>query len=212
VYVYYNPPPVTAGWTIDDISNGFIAPNQYTTNDIICHTNATAGKGVITVAAGSKVDLQWTVWPTTHHGPVITYLAPNTADSATQDKTALSFVKIDAGGLVNPTPAPGTWATDVLIATNNTWTVTIPAKIKAGRYVLRHEIIALQTGGDLNGAQNYPFCINLNITGTGTVVPTGGVKGTALYKPTDAGIHYDIYNNPNKTYPMPGPAIPATLK
>jgi len=107
VFVYYNPPPVTAGWTIDDISNGFIAPNQYTTNDIICHTNATAGKGVITVAAGSKIDLQWTVWPTTHHGPVISYLAPNTADSATQDKTALNFFKIDAGGLINPTPAPG---------------------------------------------------------------------------------------------------------
>lgn len=49
-------------------------------------------------------------------------------------------------------------------------------------------------------------CLNLKVTGSGTVAPTGGVAGTSLYKATDAGILYNLYNG-QTTYPMPGPAL-----
>jgi cellulase len=43
-----------------------------------------------------------------------------------------------------------------MIAANNTWTVKIPASIKAGNYVLRHETIGLHQAGTAGQAQLYP--------------------------------------------------------
>lgn len=96
------------------------------------------------------------------------------------------------------------------MANNNTWSLTIPKNLKPGGYVLRHEIIALHSAGSTNGAQNYPMCINLKVSGTGTDLPAG-VKGTALYKNTDAGILVNIYQTLS-SYTVPGPAIPAVFK
>jgi cellulase len=60
------------GWSIpEDQSNGFIAPDAYASSDIICHLAATNAQTSATVAAGGRVELQWTVWPNSHHGPVI---------------------------------------------------------------------------------------------------------------------------------------------
>lgn len=78
-YEGYNPSfqyaqvaPVVAGWSDpQDLSNGFIAPDAYGTSDIICHLGATNAKGYVNVTAGSIVNLQWTAWPESHHGPVL---------------------------------------------------------------------------------------------------------------------------------------------
>jgi hypothetical protein len=83
--------------------------------------------------------------------------------------------------------------------------VTIPSSIAPGNYVLRHEIIALHSAGQANGAQSYPQCFNLVISGSGSASPSG-VVGTSLYTPTDEGILYDIYSG-NTEYPIPGPAL-----
>jgi cellulase len=50
----------------------------------------------------------------------------------------------------------GTWVTDELIKNNFTSSTTIPRNLKAGNYVIRHEIIALHSAGNDNGAQFYP--------------------------------------------------------
>lgn len=71
--------------------------------------------------------------------------------------------------------------------------------------MLRHEIIALHGAATLNGAQNYPQCINIEITGSGTAAPTGTL-GTALYKNTDPGVHLNPYVTLT-SYAMPGPAL-----
>ena len=119
------------------------------------------------------------------------------------------FNKIDAVGLIGESTGPGAagfWGSDKLREANNTWTVTIPSTIAKGDYVLRHEIIALheaRAGG--GGAQNYPHCINLEVTGSGTDSLPTGTLGTELYKRTDPGIQVDIYK-PIK-YQMPGPAL-----
>lgn len=91
-----------------------------------------------------------------------------------------------------------------LIASNSTWLVQIPADLAAGNYVLRHEIIALHSAGSADGAQNYPQCFNLAVSGTGSVQPSG-VLGTALYQETDPGILYNLYTAV-EDYTMPGPA------
>lgn len=46
----------------------------------------------------------------------------------------------------------------VCIANNLTATVAIPSDIAPGNYIIRHEIIALHSAGQENGAQSYPQC------------------------------------------------------
>ncbi|KAL6408222.1 hypothetical protein AUP68_08074 [Ilyonectria robusta] len=185
---YESNPPVVVGWAQDATDNGFIAPSAYGTSDIICHKNAENAKGHATVAAGDSIYLQWDTWPDSHKGPVLDYLAA-CGDSGCEsvEKTTLEFFKIGEKGLIDGSASPGTYAADELIDNGIGWLVQIPESIKPGFYVLRHEIIALHSAGNADGAQNYPQCFNLEITGSGTEVPTGTL-GTELYKADDAAV------------------------
>ncbi|KAL0259172.1 hypothetical protein SLS55_006677 [Diplodia seriata] len=202
---YTTPAPVVIGWaTPDDLDNGFVAPSAYADADIICHKGATNAKTSAAVKAGEDITIEWTTWPDSHKGPVISYLANCGDDCTTVDKTTLEFVKIDAGGLDVDSQ---TWAATDMIANNNSWVTTIPSSIAAGNYVLRHEIIALHGAGSTDGAQNYPQCMNLIVSGDGTDdLTTGGTKGTALYKEDDPGILLNIYQTLS-TYVIPGPTL-----
>ncbi|KAF2710868.1 lytic polysaccharide monooxygenase [Pleomassaria siparia CBS 279.74] len=200
-FQYQSTPPSVVGWSCPQcLDNGFVDPTMYTDNSkIACHKDATAGQAVAKVAAGGTIDLQWSTWPDSHKGPVLDYLAK--VDDATKATTSdLSFFKIDQDGLDS-----SKWASDKLIANNNTWTVTIPTSIAAGQYVLRHEIIALHSAGQANGAQNYPQCINIEVTSSGTESPAG-VQASTFYTPTDPGILVNIYSSLT-SYDIPGPAL-----
>ncbi|KAF4873166.1 Polysaccharide monooxygenase Cel61a [Colletotrichum siamense] len=203
---YTNNPPLVAGWSADQKDNGFVDPSAYNTPDIICHKQAASGKGRITVAAGDTIQLQWTEWPDSHKGPVMDFLANCNGPCNAIDKTALRFFKIDGAGLIDPPQQTNKWAASALIANGNAWLVRIPSNIAPGHYVLRHDIIALHSAGQQNGAQSYPQCINLEITGEGTYNPPG-VLGTALYGANDPGIYYNIYRDNLNDYVIPGPAI-----
>ncbi|KAG6034704.1 hypothetical protein E4U41_006422 [Claviceps citrina] len=197
-----NPPNVFA-WTIQQTDLGFVEPNKFGHPDIICHRDAKPARSHVQVAAGDVLSLQWTPWPESHHGPVMTYLANCRGPCEKVDKTKLDFFKIDEAGLLKQKPP--TFGDDILIANNNSWQVQIPKSIAPGNYVLRHEIMALHGAGTLNGAQAYPQCFNLKITGSGKQSPAG-VKGTKLYKPTDRGILANIYK-PLVRYTIPGPRL-----
>ncbi|RAL12849.1 uncharacterized protein BO97DRAFT_367646 [Aspergillus homomorphus CBS 101889] len=202
-FPYESDPPKVAAWTTPNTGNGFISPSEYGSDDIICHQNATNAKGHIVVAAGDKINIQWTEWPESHHGPVLDYLARCDGACETVDKTTLEFFKIDGVGLVSDTEVPGTWGDDQLIANNNSWLVEIPPTIAPGNYVLRHELIALHSAGTEDGAQNYPQCFNLQVTGSGTDKPAGTL-GTKLYTEDEAGIVVNIYASLS-SYAVPGP-------
>ncbi|KAJ5578112.1 uncharacterized protein N7459_007076 [Penicillium hispanicum] len=204
-YPYESDPPETIGWSEDETDLGYIDGSEYSNANIICHKDGKPGALSAPVKAGGSVELQWTTWPSSHHGPVLTYLAKCNGNCSSVDKTTLEFFKIDEGGLISDNDEPGTWATDQLISNNNSRTVTIPSSIEAGNYVLRHEIIALHSAEETNGAQNYPQCLNLEVTGGGSDSPTGTL-GTSLYKDTDPGILINIYQSLS-TYDIPGPAL-----
>lgn len=153
-FQYQTPSPEVIEWSCPEcLDNGFVDPSMYTdVTKIACHKDATAGAKVAKVAAGGTLDIQWNTWPESHVGPVIDYMAK--VDDATSAKAAdLEFFKIDAAGYEN-----GEWAATKLINNNLTWSVTVPSSIAPGQYVLRHEIIALHSAGQDNGAQNYPKC------------------------------------------------------
>jgi hypothetical protein len=206
-YPYSSNPPKSVGWATTATDLGFEDGTEYQSANIICHRNGVNAALSAEVTAGSDIDIQWTPtpWPESHHGPVITYLAACNGDCSTVDKTTLKFFKIEEKGLIDGSTSPGTWATDQLIAAGNVWSVKIPSTIAAGNYVMRHELIGLHSAGSLNGAQNYPQCFNLKVTGGGSATPAGTL-GEALYKNTDAGILFNIYGTLT-SYPIPGPAL-----
>ncbi|KAA8649055.1 hypothetical protein EYZ11_003688 [Aspergillus tanneri] len=204
-YPYMENPPDTVGWSTSATNLGFVDGTAYQTADIICHKDGKPGYLSASVMAGSDIEFQWTEWPESHHGPVITYLASCNGDCSSVDPVSLKFFKIDAKGLIDGSSPPGHWASDDLISNNNSWTTTIPSSVSSGNYVVRHEIIGLHSAGQENGAQNYPQCINIKVTGGSDAKPEG-TPGEFLYKNTDKGIKFNIYSDLSGGYPIPGPA------
>ncbi|KAI9788645.1 MAG: hypothetical protein M1816_006791 [Peltula sp. TS41687] len=205
------------GWPApEDHDTGFVNGKGYQSPDIICHKGAVPGPSHAKVAAGGTVNIHWTTWPASkghrdgHHGAVIDYLANCNGPCEKANKNDLKFFKIDAEGMYEDATGvapwdPGYWAGDKLGENNKTWAVTIPLHVAPGNYVLRHEPINLQSAGKIDGAQHYPQCFNLEITGSGTDRPAG-VPATELYKNTDPGLSLNIYM-PITSYHMPGPAM-----
>ncbi|WYZ36712.1 hypothetical protein EsH8_II_000218 [Colletotrichum jinshuiense] len=202
---YQSSPPDVPGWAAEQQDLGFVAPDATGNADIICHKSATPGKSSVKVAAGDKISVTWNTWPASHKGPVIDYLAKCSGDCSSATKADLKFFKIAEKGLTGTS-----WAADELLNNGLTWDITIPSDIAAGNYVLRHEIIALHSAGQENGAQFYPQCINLEVSGGGSANPTG-VAGTSLYTAKDKGVIFDIYSGAT-SYPIPGPALYTAAK
>ncbi|KAH0363703.1 putative endoglucanase, partial [Aureobasidium melanogenum] len=204
--LYSNTKPELIAWSDTVKDNGYVS--DYTSPDMICHAGAENAKLSAPVNGGDTVTFNWDTWPTSHKGPLITYLANCNGDCATADKTALKWFKIDAVGIISGTSNSGTWASDKLISDGYKWDVKIPDSIASGNYAVRHEIIALHSANNVGGAQNYPQCINLEVKSSGSDNPEG-VVGTELYTAQDKGIYVNIYY-PGFTadeYDMPGPAL-----
>ncbi|KAI9170705.1 Endoglucanase-7 [Paramyrothecium foliicola] len=195
--------PDIAAWYAENLDSGFVEPNAYGTSAINCHKNSKPGKAYATVAAGGSLTFDWTPkqWPHPH-GPIIAYVAKCNGECTNVSPDSLRWVKIQEQGIDYATQ---TWASAEFVNKGSKWTVTIPKSLAPGNYVLRHEIIALHGAGSPNGAQNYPQCFNLKITGSGTANPTG-VPGTSLYKSTDPGILFNPYKQITE-YIIPGPAL-----
>lgn len=182
---------------------------DFTSKDMTCNVGAQDASQRTTshaaVPAGADVTFQWVRWPTDHHGPVTTWMASCGSDCSTFDATGNVWFKIDELGLVSGTTDTGTWASDVLIANNISWTVTIPSKLKSGAYLIRHEILALHSAG---APQFYPHCSQLVVTGSGTATPSSSelVAIPGVYK-NDKSTMIDIWTNGQTSYPIAGPAV-----
>lgn len=180
--------------------------------------DALPGKLSVTVAAGDSIGLEWNSWPLGHHGNVLNYLANCDGDCTKADKTKLKFNKITEEGLIHPNPSnpigknidnisTGYWGGDKLNDNGNRTDFKVPVWLKAGNYVLRHELHALQSAmAEGRGIQHYPQCINLIVTGAGNDGLDTGVLGTDLYTADQPGVVFNIFTNP-ATYPVPGPPV-----
>jgi len=201
----------TISWPAWNDDTGPIYSSNVNSKDIICSINATNAKIYANpIAAGSTINFHWTVWPDSHHGPIVSYLAACNGDCTTVKKEQLQWFKIAELGQLSLGAGGGTvgtWADDKLRSAGGSWSVKIPSSIAAGNYVLRNEILALHSAYDVGAAQFYPQCANIQVTGGGSTKPAG-VVGTALYNMNDPGVHYNIYNDESKpVYQIPGPAL-----
>ncbi|CAA7265680.1 unnamed protein product [Cyclocybe aegerita] len=157
-----------------------------------------------TFAAGSSVSLNWTTWPDSHVGPVITYMAraPSDITKWNPGNSAVWFKVAESGKT-----SDGKWAaSDLLYASNHIYTFRIPPRLQPGQYIIRHEIIALHSAYSYPGAQVYPSCIQVQVTGSGTALPTSFVSFPGAYSGSTPGIVFDVYQNKG-AYPIPGPAV-----
>ena len=193
--------------------NPYVLPPGYNSPDIICHNGATPGNLWVEVDAGGDITLQWTDWPISHKGDVVSYLAPvGDVDFKDVKKETLGWHKFQEDGMHTQPPSnskAGEWASDTFIADGSKITLQIPSYVAKGKYVLRNEQIALHGANPHGGgAQNYPQCINILVTGgSGTDdLSSGGTLGTDLYKPSDSGVNVNLYL-PIKNYVIPGPAL-----
>lgn len=226
-----------AGSTIDLQWNSYVhlrCPQQHSLTSLI------GGLTFILVCQGRQ-DLIFVPSLTLLTGPIINSMASVSGDFASIDATQLNFFVFSQRGLLEVGGGPdgyGTWATDELYANRFVSKVTFPASMFAvpclvcstdtlhpdippGKYVLRHEIIALHAADkedkvaypDNKGAQFYPMCINFEITGGGSTDPCANGAdcrpATEFYKADDPGIFIPkfYYPLPLPSYSMPGPAI-----
>ncbi|KAF8910339.1 glycoside hydrolase family 61 protein [Mucidula mucida] len=159
-----------------------------------------------TVTAGSKVTGYWNTWPHTI-GPVMVYMASCGSSCTSANTASLEWFKIDESGLISGNLVDGTWGMGELVANNNSWTSTIPASLKPGEYMFRHELLAIHTS---NQPQFYPECAQLIVTGSGSSSPSAEylVKFPGAYSASDPGVTIDIYSHQTETnYTIPGPAV-----
>ncbi|WYZ42323.1 hypothetical protein EsH8_VI_000022 [Colletotrichum jinshuiense] len=184
-----------------------------TSSAIACNVNGgTAATGFAPAAAGDSFQIEWyhdaqgdDIIDGSHKGPIITYIAPYTSG----DGTGAIWTKIGEEGYKN-----GKWAVDNLKTNGGkSGNVTIPASLKAGKYLIRQEVIAHHESDatyDVNparGAQFYPACLQFEITGTGSDVPPQNFDFNTGYTYADPGIHYNLYSADATTYQIPGPEL-----
>lgn len=180
-----------------------------TTENIRCNNKGALGSGLsATVAAGDKIKAHWTQW--THRpAAVMVYMAKCPSSGCNSfDGAGQVWFKIAHEGLVSGTQNAGIWAGDAIVDTLD-WTVTVPASLAPGEYLIRHELLALHQA---NNPQFYPECAQLIVTGSGTAAPPSSalVAFPGAYKGTEPGIAFNIDSDAAKkatTYPIPGPPV-----
>lgn len=188
-----------------------------TSPDIVCNVNgATAVPSFVSANAGDKISAEWyhdnrgdDIIASSHKGPIITYIAEYFEDAGASP----IWTKIDESGY---DASSKTWAVDTLIANKGLYDFTLPADLATGKYMIRQEIIALHesdtcyaTAGS-RGAQFYPSCIQFDITGTGSAVPSQNFDFTTGYSCEDPGIEFNLYGTFD-SYTIPGPEVDAEL-
>jgi len=157
-----------------------------------------------TVAAGASVTAKWAQW-THQQGPVMVWMYKYAGEFSACDGSGKNWFKIDQMGMTAP-PLTGTsWGTAIVYA-KLAWTSTIPAKLAPGKYLIRHELLALHQS---NTPQFYAECAQLIVTGSGTSTPSGTSLATipGYASQNDPGIMIDIYSSTATTYTPPGPAV-----
>ncbi|KAF9775811.1 hypothetical protein IL306_006056 [Fusarium sp. DS 682] len=182
-----------------------------TSPNIVCNVNGgKAAPKFVKAASGDELTFEWyhdnrgdDIIDGSHRGPVITYIAPYTEN----DGTGAIWTKIAEDGYDGKE-----WAVDKLIKAKGKATFTLPSALKAGKYLVRQEIIAhhesnvAYSSDPARGAQFYPSCAQVEVTGSGTAVPDEKFDFNKGYTYTDKGIVFNLYGS-YTTYDIPGPAV-----
>jgi hypothetical protein len=186
-----------------------IGPVKGATNpDINCGLSAQLASQVVSANPGSSMEFYWGNpsggnWP--HQvGPLMTYMA--SCDTSTCDKfngSTAKWFKIDQIGKKSD---GNTWYQQD-VANGGPVSLTLPTQVKAGDYLVRHEIISLQNAVASGGAEFYPSCTQIRVGGSQTGTPNQTVSFPGAYSDTDPGILDPNVYSPGSPYIFPGPPV-----
>ncbi|KAI8623232.1 glycoside hydrolase family 61 protein [Xylariaceae sp. FL1651] len=178
---------------------------------LACNTPGTAPPSYIPITAGENLTAVYWYWlhPV---GPMTVWLAECGESCQDVDVNKLDFFKIWEAGLLEGNVPEGMWYQKQFQNWNGSpdlWPVTIPATIKPGLYIVRHEILSIHIA---NKPQFYPECAHLNITGAGTASPPERylTRFPGAYADDDPSIRIDIYSDAMKNttnYTIAGPPV-----
>ncbi|CAG8961004.1 hypothetical protein HYFRA_00002544 [Hymenoscyphus fraxineus] len=209
---YQNPPPdrimrpIHSSGPVEDIEISDIQCGGYAKGGMVGSrpANLTAGP----VGAGEIVKMFWDLWPDSHVGPAMAYMARCANDDCKtfMPGTDAVWFKIKEAGREGTS---NIW-TDVtpLTKPGGVYEYTIPPCLQAGAYLVRHEIIALFGAEKYPGAQFYPSCHQIQVTGGGSSTgPAEKVSFPGAYKPTDPGVVFKQPDGIPREYTIPGPPV-----
>ncbi|RDL38395.1 Uncharacterized protein BP5553_02735 [Venustampulla echinocandica] len=211
-------------WPLYDVSDGNMTCNF----DGVATTNSLHAP----VAAGSTIIVQYnalqftlttvdkTIW-FHQYGPLLVYMArcPGDTCQSFDGKGAVWFKIAQYGLAPGAVNLRGPWLQASMLEGENAtgFQVTIPKDLRPGNYLIRHEVINLQSSTDY-GAQFYVECAQLKVEGSGDKFPNEEYMATfpGAYKLSDPGIALagneisdgDLLPQYNTTdYPFPGPPV-----
>lgn len=172
--------------------------------NMACGQSGSRSNKVINVKAGDKIGAGWGhvlggaqrpgdpdhPIAKSHKGPIMYYLA-KVDDAASASSAGLKWFKIDEDTFDTKTAK---WGVDNMIAQNGWSYAKIPECIAPGQYLMRAELLALHSAYSSGGAQFYQSCAQLNISSSGTFVPTQTVAFPGAYKQNDPSILVQIWS------------------
>ncbi|BGP14966.1 hypothetical protein JCM10213_007231 [Rhodosporidiobolus nylandii] len=178
---------------VTDLSSASLACNDKGTTKV---------SGYLTVAPGDTIEPQW--WHAgaigsdpiadSHKGPITTWISPLSANTE-----GAVWVEIASEAYYQ---ADKQWAVDKLLANAGRNTVKIPSTLAPGDYLVRFDLLALHSASSAGGAQFYPNCAQVTVTGSGSQKLPAGVEIPGFFTEDTPGIVWDIYYS--STYDVTG--------
>ncbi|KAG9121281.1 hypothetical protein FRC07_002814 [Ceratobasidium sp. 392] len=185
-------------------------------NDANMNCGINAQKAALVAAAkpGDKVTINWKSQKNKNwghaFGPIMTYLAQVPAGQTADrfDTKGAKFFKI---GQTGQTSGAGSAWVQASIKNGKSYTLTLPTNLPPGDYIMRHELIALHFADtQKNGAQFYPACIQLRVSGgsaSSKVISAQTVSFPGGYVAGDKSLFVPNLHKNNFVYSFPGPAL-----
>lgn len=148
-----------------------IDPIFETTNtSLACNFPGDPAVSSIPINAGDNITAVYYFWLHTV-GPMVLWMADCGVSCQKFNPSEAKWFKIAERGLLTGTVREGMWGQRDFQhwdGTPDLWTESIPRGLKAGNYLIRHEIIALHIA---HRPQFYPQCAHLVVGGKGKEVP-----------------------------------------
>ncbi|THU75964.1 hypothetical protein K435DRAFT_787429 [Dendrothele bispora CBS 962.96] len=182
--------------------------------DLFCGLGSKVASDVADANPGDTIGVKWVGGSTgqgnwIHNvGPMFTYMA-SCGDTPCNEYTSTDakWFKIEQ---IARTSDGGPWAQAALTdPSTNVVNIQLPSTLEPGNYLFRHEVLSLQNGVAMGGAEFYPSCTQLKVGGSGTGGPENDelVSLPGAYHDDDPGIYDPNVYDPSAPYTFPGPPV-----
>ncbi|TFL00132.1 glycoside hydrolase [Pterulicium gracile] len=159
--------------------------------NLACGPGAGPVSGSAQASPGSTVQFHWVggggvPWP--HEvGPVMTYMASCNGPCSKFNAAGAQWFKIGQSG-----KSGSSWPEHAGIKNGQPSSAKIPSGLASGEYLIRNEIIGLQNAMRKGGAEFFPSCTQLKVSGNGNGKPSNTVKFPGGYSAGEKGLLYDV--------------------